>query len=429
MYKSLRALVCAAVLCVAFGAQAQNIGNAPYSRFGIGEYNYNLGNIRNAGMANTGVGAASSFQINTANPALLFYNSTTAFEIGVGGELKKLKAGEGSQVDGAANLSSVTLSIPVAKFWTSALSLRPYTNVAYEVKTTGSLTPNDTVTTTYKGDGGITELYFGHGIRITKGLTIGGSASYLFGRITKESATSIRNTDLDRGLTMQEVAFSERTKYNDLLFKVGASYRQKLKDKMFMSAGAVYSLQTDLSADRNASFERRSTLGTVIEDSLFSTTSESSVNVPSSFSAGISIDNGSNLTFAADYYTQKWSGFKDFSGDQELADSYRASIGAEYTPDANSVGNYFERITYRAGLYMGNTPYKVNNEQVKDKGVTVGFTLPFGRSTIYDMYQLNTALGYGLRGTTDNGLVQENYFKFDIGVTINSRWFIKRRLE
>ena len=78
---------------------------------------------------------------------------------------------------------------------------------------------------------------------------------------------------------------------------------------------------------------------------------------------------------------------------------------------------------------MGNTPYKVSNEQVKDKGVTVGFTLPFGRSTIYDMYQLNTALGYGVRGTTDSGLVQENYFKFDIGVTINSRWFIKRRLE
>ncbi|MEJ8757581.1 hypothetical protein WG947_11260 [Pontibacter sp. H259] len=429
MYKSLRALVCAAVLCIAFGAQAQNIGNAPYSRFGIGEYNYNTGNIRNAGMANTGVGAASSFQINTANPSLLFYNSTTSFEIGVGGEVKKLKAGSGSQVDGAANLSSVTFSVPLAKFWTTALSLRPYSNVAYDVRYTSNLTANDTVTTRYKGEGGITELYFGHGVKITKGLTIGASGSYLFGRITEESATSIRNAEIDKGLSFQEVAFSEKTKYSDLLFRVGANYRQKLKDKMFMSAGAVYTLKTDLSADRNTSFERRASFGNVIEDSLYTSTSESAVNIPSSFSAGVSIDNGSNLTFAADYVAQQWSGFRNFAGEQELADSYRASIGAEYTPDANSVGNYFERVTYRAGLYYGNTPYIRKGEQIKDKGVTAGFTMPFGRSTIYDMYQLNTALGYGVRGTTDNGLVQENYFKFDIGVTINSRWFIKRRLE
>ncbi|HEY4650428.1 MAG TPA: hypothetical protein VIG72_03395, partial [Pontibacter sp.] len=153
------------------------------------------------------------------------------------------------------------------------------------------------------------------------------------------------------------------------------------------------------------------------------------VDIPASFAAGISIDNGSNLTFAADYQMQKWSDFRNFEREQELADSYRASVGAEYTPNPNSVGNYFERVTYRAGLYYGNLPYEINDQQLKDKGITVGATLPLGRSSIYDLYQLNTAFGYGVRGTTDQNLVQEKYFQFNVGVTINSRWFIKRRID
>lgn len=427
MYKSLRALVCAAVLCFSYGAQAQNIGNAPYSRYGLGEYNYNTGNIRNAGMANTGISAANSFQINTANPALLYYNTLTAFEIGVNGEIKKLESGSGSQTDGTANLSNVSLSIPVSKRWTTALSLRPYSTVAYEVSTTSQLNPTATATEAYKGEGGISELYFGHGVRITKGLTIGASASYLFGSIIKESSTSINDTEIPEARG-ESVVLSEKTKYNDLLFRTGANYRAKLKDKLFISAGAVYSLKADLSAERKSSFERRDFFGAV-KEAMYADSASSKVNIPSSFAAGLSLDNGSNLTVAADYYAQKWSEFRNFRGEQELADSYRASLGAEYTPDANSVGNYFERITYRAGLYYGNSPYEFNNEQIKDKGFTVGATLPFGRSTIYDLYQLNTAFGYGTRGTSDNGLVKENYFKFSVGFTVNSRWFIKRRLE
>ncbi len=429
MYKPLRALLFAAVLCLGYSAQAQNISNTPYSRYGLGEYNHNTGNIRNAGMANTGISAANAYQINTTNPALLYYNSLTSFEIGIAGEQKKLENANRSNKGGTANLSSISLSVPIARFWTTALSLRPYSDVSYSVSSQTSLTPEDVVTTSYRGEGGLSELYFGHGVRITKGLTIGGSVSYLFGTIIKESVTSIKNDSLDTSLDIEEVAYSEKTKYNDLLFRAGANYRAKLKDKLFLSAGAVYTLSTDMSAERDAGFMRRTKFGTVITDGMFADSSDSKVLLPSSFSAGISIDNGSNLTFAADFYTQKWSDFRNFNDEAELVDSYRINAGAEYTPDANSVGNYFERITYRAGLYFGNAPYEINDEQIKDKGITVGATFPFGRSTIYDMYQLNTAFGYGVRGTTDNGLVQENYFQFKVGVTINSRWFIKRRLE
>lgn len=432
MYKTLRGLVCAAALCFSYSAQAQNIGNAPYSRYGIGEYNYNTGNIRNAGMANTGVGAANVFQINTANPALLYYNGITAFELGLSSQLKTLKNTNQSQTDGTANLASVSLAIPISsQRWTAALSLRPYSDVSYDVISRNRVSENVIFTQEYKGEGGISELYFGHGFRITKGLTIGASASYLFGNITKESISSVLDGSFSdsTAFTNEQVAYSEKTQYNGLLFKAGANYRGKLTDKLFFGAGAVYSLKTDIDAERDAAYERRTTFGSVLQDSLYASSATGIAAIPTSFTAGISIDNGSNFTVAADYYAQQWSNFRNFDNKQELVNNYRAALGAEYTPNANSVGNYFERITYRGGLYYGTTPYEVNGEQVKDKGVTFGATLPIGRSTVYDLYLLNTSFGYGIRGTTDNGLVQENYFQFNIGVSINSRWFIKRRIE
>ena len=418
------------MLCLAHATQAQNIGNSPYSRYGLGEINTNPGNIRNAGMAETGISAGNSFQANTSNPALLYYNSITVFDIGIAGQLKNVKSNGASQLDGNANLYNLTLAVPISKRWSSAVGLRPYSTVNYEIRASEVLpaNPRATVENQYSGEGGLSEVYFGHGVRIADGLTIGGSASYIFGNITKESASAVKDDSLS-GINLERVVYSERIRYNDFLFRAGANYRKKVKEKFYLSAGAVYSLQTDLSAERKSSYERRTVDEVVIDNRILADSVEGKVNIPQSFRAGISVDNGSNLTVAADFYTQKWSDFRNFEGESELADSYRIGVGGEYTPNANAIDSYFKRVTYRAGLYYGDTPYLVRGEQVKDRGVTAGFTLPLGRGTIYDMYQLNAALGYGMRGTTDNGLIAENYFQFSVGFTVNSRWFIKRRIE
>jgi hypothetical protein len=127
MYKTLRLLFCASVLCLAQGVQAQSIGNSPYSRYGLGELNTNLGNLRTAGMGGVGVSAGSSLHSNTANPALLYYNSITIFDMGVSGQYKTLRNSSQSQRDGDANLSYLTLGVPISKRWSSAVSLRPPT--------------------------------------------------------------------------------------------------------------------------------------------------------------------------------------------------------------------------------------------------------------------------------------------------------------
>jgi hypothetical protein len=431
MYKTFRVLIGFAALCLAHTAQAQLISNTPYSRYGLGEINENYGNIRTAGMAGVGISAANSYQPNTSNPALLYYNSITNFDMGIAGQLKKVSSATGSQLDGNGNLHNLSLAVPVSKRWSAAGGLRPFSTVNYEVLVSNQVegNPQATIFREYVGEGGLSEAYFAHGVRIAGGLTVGGSASYIFGNIANESGSTVNDPE-QQGADRTRVTVIDRTSYKDFLFRAGVNYRQKLSDKLFVGAGAVYSFETELEADRKITYERRTQTGSVLDRTTSPDSVEGSITIPASLRAGISIDNGSNLTVAADFSSYQWSKYKDLDGSNAgLQDSYRIALGAEYTPEPNAIDSYLKRIMYRGGLHYGETPYELNGERIKDMGVTAGATLPIGRSTLYDLYQLNVSLGYGQRGTTDNGLVKEDYFQFGLGFSVNSRWFIKRRID
>ena len=424
MYKTFRVLIGFAALCLAHSAQAQLISNTPYSRYGLGEINENYGSIRNAGMAGVGVSAANSYQPNTANPALLYYNSITNFTMGISGQVKNVKSETDSQRNGNGNLNNVSLSVPVTKRWSSAVGLRPFSTVNYQVNVSDQVegNPQATIFREYVGTGGLSEVYFAHGIKVAGGLTVGGSASYLFGNIANESASTISDPE-QLTVDQERLTIVDRTSYGDFLFRAGANYRQKLSDKLFVGAGAVYSFKSELDAERKITYERSS------QPIFPADSAENSMTIPASLRAGISIDNGSNFTVAADFASYKWSDYRNFEGvNGGLEDSYRAAVGAEFTPEPTSI-NYLKRIMYRGGLYYAELPYVLNGQRITDKGITAGATLPIGRSTLYDLYQLNVSFGYGQRGTTENGLVKEDYLQFGLEFTVNSRWFIKRRVE
>jgi len=429
MYKTFRVLIAFAVLCLAHTTQAQIISNTPYSRYGLGEINENYGNIRNAGMAGVGVSAANSYQINSANPALLFYNSITNFNMSVAGQVKRISNDASSQLDGNANLNNLSLAVPVSKRWSAAAGLRPFSTVNYEATVSNPVegNPQATIFREYVGSGGLSEVYFAHGVKIAGGLTVGGSASYLFGNIASESGSTVADPEqqYDADQAQERISIIDRTNYRGFLFRAGANYRQKLKDKLFLSAGGVYSFNADLDAERKLSYQRATAGNSIVGDS-----AESNMTLPSNYRVGASIDNGSNLTLAAEFASYNWSEFRNFEGQSDgLRDSYKLAVGGEYTPNANAIDSYFKRITYRGGLYYSQTPYELNGTGISDKGVTAGAMFPIGISTVYDLYQLNVSLGYGQRGTSQNGLIKEDYLQFGVGFTVNSRWFIKRRVD
>ena len=116
----------------ASGVQAQGLGNSPYSRIGLGEYNANTGGVRQMGMGGVGLAAPNSTNVNELNPALLYYTGRTTFEAGYTGQYKTVKNASASSRSGNGTLGYFAMSVPLASRWGAAVGLKPLSAVDYE---------------------------------------------------------------------------------------------------------------------------------------------------------------------------------------------------------------------------------------------------------------------------------------------------------
>jgi hypothetical protein len=216
---------------------AQTAGNSPYSVFGVGDL-HSPGFTANTAMGGIGVSFANGLYINNINPALLSRNKNTIFDVGMFYHQKALTLGDRSQQVKSGNLNYLAFAFPASPRWTLGISLTPYSRVDYTAQTTGLLfrtaTDFNLVSYTYQGSGGISKASITNGVDLGHGFAVGLQTSYLFGVTNKESVSQ-----LNPQTGGYRVAFSERLNVSDFLFKPGLSYRHKLKEKLYMNAGAT----------------------------------------------------------------------------------------------------------------------------------------------------------------------------------------------
>jgi hypothetical protein len=82
--------------------------------------------------------------------------------------------------------------------------------------------------------------------------------------------------------------------------------------------------------------------------------------LPQYINYGLAFSKGSWL-FVCDYSTQNWSDYQLFSESDSLVNSKKISSGLQYTPDANSVTQFYKRCNYRIGVALNTTPLQINN--------------------------------------------------------------------
>jgi hypothetical protein len=105
--------------------------------------------------------------------------------------------------------------------------------------------------------------------------------------------------------------------------------------------------------------------------------------------------------------------------------SRRYSIGGYYIPKYNSFSGFAKRIVYRGGFKYEKTGLVVNSEDINDVGVTLGAGMPISGS----FSNINIGFEFGKKGTTSSNLVQENYATISVGMSLNDRWFEKRKFN
>lgn len=416
---------------------AQQRGTAsPYSFYGIGSLKFK-GTVENRSMGGLSI-YTDSIHVNLRNPAsnasenLEYYRNEgrpIKFSVGGGYTSTGLKTETSKDNSAATSFDYLALSFPVGKFGVG-IGLLPYTSVGYKME---SINGNGDVANRFDGKGGLNKVYFGLGYLIKKGLSVGIDANYNFGNIQNSSISYV----FDEEGTPLLIQSKENNTSNlsGLNINLGLSYKTMLTTKLELVTGITYTPKSNLTSNNERSLSTITVSSTgletvnnsVIYDLEAIGLKQTDLVLPSKFSIGLGIGEVRKWFVGAEFLTQNTSEFSnDLYGNSNTTtfeDSYTYSLGGFFIPEYNSYSSYLKRVVYRGGLHFEKTGLSINNESINEFGISFGLGVPVGNV----FSNANIGFEIGKRGTTNSNLIQENFINFQLSLSLNDRWFEKRK--
>ncbi|RYF10614.1 MAG: hypothetical protein EOO42_22370 [Flavobacteriales bacterium] len=426
-------LTLALIAGFAYNSSAQSTINSPYSQFGVGNIKGSY-LPQNRSMGNLAIGVSSIgayHNINIANPASYSQLRLTVFDVGLSADIQTLNRNSLSENSFNANLSHLAIAVPVTKRSALSFGILPYSNLGYSYKQEATVeTTADgpiIVDQVYNGEGGLSKAYLGYGIGLGKNFSIGANMSYLFGNL-KQSASSDYSARYVGFLnTRREINNS----LGGLTFDVGAQYVAALGKTTRLTLGYTAGVKSTLTNKNSTVYSRFSVLNDTefrADTVSFIPENEQNVTLPANHNFGISIAKVNKWLIGADFRMADWSAFQINNNNQSLNKTWGFSVGGQIVPNINSVTNYLKLIDYRMGVNYDKTYLNIRGQDIDVKSINfgMGFPLISNRSAFY---KINFSTEIGTRGTLDNNLVKENFYTFNLGFTINDRWFQKYKYD
>jgi hypothetical protein len=423
MFGRVRYRLIVGVLLLASNFVMAQSSQSPYSALGIGEIiqPYLISNVSLGGLS---IAYPNSRHYNLMNPALQgVKESLTTFEAGYTGETRSITQNDLTQQNGSGNLMYLGLSFPIKRgIWSSGIALVPYSYAKYNIITTAAIDGKEDEEALYnfKGDGGLNNFFWSHGVKVTKNLSLGAKISFIFGNFNNETIIELDQT------YSYNTALRESIRVRDFNFGLGAAYRIRAGKSSSLVFGGIYEFETDLNTSVYELLDRRQKgSDLVLSTDTVVNNLKTTILIPRKFGFGITYVKGIKWLAGVDFVAQQWENYRNLEGEANvLTNSYRGNVGFELIPDANSVNSYLKRIIYRTGFYYAMTPYVVNNDQIYDFGINFGVSLPVGQASL-----VNLALQYGQRDGSLTTAISENYIRLSIGLTVNDVWFYRRKVD
>jgi len=418
-------------------AIAQQSTSSPYSFYGLGSLKFK-GTVENQSMGGISV-YSDSIHVNLRNPAsyagsnLSFYNNESRpikFSIGTTFSNTKIETSSASDKYGNFSIDYLALALPINKFG-FGFGIIPYSSVGYSLQ---SRNENNDLTFRYRGDGGINRVFLGFGYQILKGLKVGVDTHYNFGNITN---TSIAFGYNDQGEMLQYQSRDDRrSDLGGFSFNFGVILDQKISESLDITASFTYTPQSEISSKNKNQFSTIAIDANQVE--FVQTTYEidlqainldnTNLVLPSKISFGAGIGKSRKWFLGFDYTLLEASKFSNRFVEIEnstFEDASSVSIGGFFIPKYDSFSSYWKRIVFRTGARFENTGLVVNNESIDEFGISFGLGLPVGRL----FSNANIGFEWGRRGTTNANLVEENFYNINLSLSLNERWFEKRKFN
>lgn len=408
-------IVCVIMLSLFSGVTiAQNNTNSPYTRYGLGQL-ADQSFSKSKAMGGVAYGLRDNSQINPLNPASYTAMDSLTFLFEGGISFQNGNYNDGTNKINAKNssLDYLALQFRLKKWMAVSAGVLPITNVGYNMVEVNRVENAEaTNQITRMGDGGLHQFYAGIAFRPLKDLSLGVNVSYLWGTVSHNTTIYFPNAILasDRNKVR-----NKSTSFKGAKLDFGLQYTYALSTNQNLTFGAVFSPKMKLKND----------IETVSQQNVVVIQNYSSIyDLPTSFGFGFAYSWKNKLTVAADYSQQNWSDAKQEGKTGTLEDYRKIALGAEYVPNEIS-RNYLRTIKYRIGMYYSDPYYKIDNTRAaREYGFSAGLGLPLPKIKSL----INISAQYIRVNNRSAHFLKENYFRINLGLVFNERWFVKRKI-
>ncbi|TVR83105.1 MAG: hypothetical protein EA409_03415 [Saprospirales bacterium] len=424
---------------------SQNTIVSPYSRLGMGElFGNSMTNVRGkGGLSSTDW---SYRNLNLANPASYSYLRAASLNAGFNIQYNRFSDDVSGVNIWSGGMNTIAIGFPLIntinemldqtysdwRFGT-VVALQPFSGIGYEVESIDSDPEIGRMRRNFRGSGGTQLLMLGQSVKFMN-TSIGFNGGYLFGSIEQERLVSF----LDAGVHYIN-GFNDDIKVRGFYWKVGLMHDIILERSdsdpyhdgrgrplRYITLGAHGKAATNFTNTANSLYIAQHEF-VLDRDTLFSSSDlRSSGQLPPEFGFGASYVVKNKWELGFDIEMGLWSRYENEAKPEELKNSMRLAVGGSYTPNHESITSFFERVTYRGGIYYFKDPRVVGGDQLEEFGLNLGASFPF--IVQRSVSSLHTSLQIGRRGIS--GGLQETFVNLSFGFTVNDNsWFLKRRFD
>jgi len=444
---SFKSLLYRLLLCLGLFSSVQGFGQtnsvSPLSINGIGETYFGV-TPNFLAMGGSGLASVDPFSINVFNPA--GYTNMEFATLEMSGAQRSFRHRVEDQDLDQYNFNTYFdffgFGFRFNEFFAGSFSMTPFAAKGYNISVND--TSDDFGFYQYRsvGSGGYDKFTFGFACEPVSWFSVGANAKYFFGEIEESNNTIIADP------AFLSVANTVRTGVSDFLFDLGTQFKFEVKD-YGINLGAIYALGTDLDARQITSqytFVNGGIVQTPVDTLIYDLSTEGTMVLPSSYGIGFGFNksmpnssmNAWDLLF--DYKVTNWQDFRAFipengaSPQGSMLSSTRISFGGAIVPalcfkNASRSRNYLTMIRYRFGGFQEVGQFRWDDDGYTSRELSFGLSLPVVYRSLAPGEQkasfLNISIGNGQRWDGNSTSLRENYWNFNLGMTLNDKWFQK----
>lgn len=302
-------------------------------------------------------------------------------------------------------IKRISLALKTGKKNAIAFGLKPFSSVNYQYQTNSSINDGDASYGKYtSGSGGIYESYFSFARELSQRISIGATASWLFGSLQRE----VNYYNPDYGL---DIIRSENKFYYGAGLRFGVQYYSLPGKKWQHYIGATLAGTTNLNGQTTTTYTSSDSIidKTVVNSAAF--------KMPISFSGGYSISNRKGLLISSQFSFDKWPAQILTYTNSFTTDAFAFKAGVEYSKKHKLSQREVEDYYVGIGGKFEQSYLQVNGQKLNNYSIVMG-----GGKNMSRVLSLNGSIEVGRRGSRNLNQIRENFTQFSLGITLKDFW-------